>query len=328
MPLRCIDKTAGGSIHAFDLSDSAWAELRALNRQSWHLRTGCCGVPVVLKRSKLGTKFFAHKHTPKHLNCGVVKETEDHLRLKRVVVEVARNLGWRADTEVVGDGWRADVLASKGEETVAIEVQLSRQPDEVTLRRQACFTAAGIRSLWLFRQEAIPHHRDIPAARVSSKISDGDNVTVPLRADQQTFPLSTFLEHFFAKRFRFGVPLGSLVNASVSWSTAPCWKCRGATSQMIQLTLRVGDFTGVCTTRVVARYPALLGIICTRIGVNLCETNKCTCCGAHIGNFAGCIGPNAIKSAETFRLSADGPWLDLLFDPDCGLAYWAVQAPP
>ena len=82
-----------------------------------NLRMPCCGSQVVLKRSPLGTQFFAHKAVG---SCATAPETEAHLHLKKTVVDAARANGWEAVTEVLGtsplgEQWTADVLAQKGE---------------------------------------------------------------------------------------------------------------------------------------------------------------------------------------------------------------------
>src|SRR4051794_31062770 len=82
MPLRCLDPS-GRSIHAFDLSDDEWKALETENRKTRHLRMPCCSSHVTLKRSRLGTPFFAHKAVG---SCTTAPETEEHLHLKQMVV--------------------------------------------------------------------------------------------------------------------------------------------------------------------------------------------------------------------------------------------------
>lgn len=119
MPLRCFDPTSHRNIHAFDLSREAWQALAGENRRARHLRMPCCSAQVTLKRSRRGTQFFAHKAAA---SCVTAPETEAHLRLKRMAIEVARANGWEAETEVAEGEWRADVLARKGAVKVAIEI--------------------------------------------------------------------------------------------------------------------------------------------------------------------------------------------------------------
>jgi competence protein CoiA len=122
MPLRCLDPE-GQSIHSFDLADRQWQALEFENRKARHLRMPCCSSQVILKRSRLGTPFFAHKAVGA---CTAAPETEAHLELKRMAVEAARANGWTADTEVTGtslsgEPWKADVLAQKRGRKVAVE---------------------------------------------------------------------------------------------------------------------------------------------------------------------------------------------------------------
>jgi hypothetical protein len=114
MPLRCLDLT-GWSIQSFDLTDEQWRSVELENRKSRSLRMPCCGSQVILKRSHLGTQFFAHKAIG---SCVTAPETETHFQLKKTVVDTARANGWEAATEVSGNSpsgeqWTADVLAQK-----------------------------------------------------------------------------------------------------------------------------------------------------------------------------------------------------------------------
>src|SRR5262245_59213530 len=87
MPLRCFDPSSNSNIHAFDLSSEAWQVLERENRRARHLRMPCCSAEVTLRRSPRGTQFFAHKAVGE---CVTAPETEAHLRLKQMAVEVAR----------------------------------------------------------------------------------------------------------------------------------------------------------------------------------------------------------------------------------------------
>ena len=89
MPLRCFDPKAG-NIQAFDLSADAWQVLRQKDKKTKHLQMPCCDSAVVLKRSKLGTQFFAHKAKSM---CATAPEREEHLILKQEAVLAARKKG-------------------------------------------------------------------------------------------------------------------------------------------------------------------------------------------------------------------------------------------
>jgi competence CoiA-like predicted nuclease len=146
MPLRCLDPT-GRSIHSFDLAHEQWRAMELENRKARHLRMPCCSSQVTLKRSRLGTPFFAHRAVR---TCTTAAETEAHLRLKKMAVEAARANGWTAETEVsgaspLGEQWRADVLARRRERMVAVEVQWSNQTNDGILRRQERYRQSGAR---------------------------------------------------------------------------------------------------------------------------------------------------------------------------------------
>src|SRR5215472_11793741 len=56
--LRCLDLD-GKSVYSLDFSDDEWQALVRENRKARHLRTPCCNSPLMLKRSRRGTPFFA-----------------------------------------------------------------------------------------------------------------------------------------------------------------------------------------------------------------------------------------------------------------------------
>src|SRR4029453_4096036 len=128
----------------------------------------CCSSKVVLRRSPRGTQYFAHKVIGA---CATAPETEAHLRLKGLGVEVGRKHDWQAETEVSGltpegELWSADVLATKGAQRVAVEIQWSPQTAEETMRRQERYAASGIRGLWLLRHPGFAVSYALPAARI------------------------------------------------------------------------------------------------------------------------------------------------------------------
>jgi competence protein CoiA len=188
----------------------------------------------MLKRSRLGTRFFAHKAVGA---CTTAPETETHLRLKRMAVEVARANGWTANTEAPGmspsgEPWKADVLAQKGRSKVAIEVQWSSQANDEILRRQERYKGSGVRCLWLLRQPTFPITRDLPAACIGGSLEQGFSALIPSLCGHQEVPMREFLNAVLGKRFRFGLQVGADAIVSVRAGSLSCWSC-GADTRIV-----------------------------------------------------------------------------------------------
>ena len=197
----------------------------------------CCGSQVILKRSHLGTRFFAH-------GCRQLRdrpETEAHLQLKKTVVDAARANGWEAATEVPGtspsgEQWTADVLARNGNHKVAVEIQWAGQTNDETMRRQERYRQSGIRGLWLLRQPGFPITHDLPAVCIGGSPRDGFQALIPSRTRlrardraepdrwHQIVPMREFSDAVFSKRFRFGFPLDADARVSIRSGTIQCWR--------------------------------------------------------------------------------------------------------
>ncbi|MBU9199916.1 hypothetical protein KTD31_00685 [Burkholderia multivorans] len=164
MPLKCLD-SENRPVYAFDFSAEEFAELRRAYRKSGHLRFGCCASKVGLRTSSTGVRHFYHL-TPAG-DCAYAAESEAHLKLKQAVMLAARAAGWEAESEAqdeTGQGaWRADVLMRRGKVRIAIEIQLSRLPWEEIRLRQSRYQAAGVRGLWLLKQDNYPVCQEVPA---------------------------------------------------------------------------------------------------------------------------------------------------------------------
>ncbi len=216
MPLRCLDH-AGQSLDAVAMAPSDWTTLTVVNRRDRHLRMHCCGAPVVLKTSRLGTRFFAHHALG---GCASGDESPEHLYLKALAIAAARAAGWTAEAEVSGTTpsgapWRADVLATRGRHRVAVEVQWSGQADDETVRRQARYAASGVRALWLFRRPGFAVDPDVPAVRVRGTLAAGLTVL--------GLPAADFLAAVFDRRLRFGIAAGASASLTVDGAIATCW---------------------------------------------------------------------------------------------------------
>ena len=149
MPLRALFDSE--AVLAPLCEDAVWEDLGPAARTDRdRLRMPCCGHPCLPRTSKLGTRHFAHRPGADCvLSAG---ETIHHLQLKTELVRALSRHGFDVDTEVAGDDWRADVLATHGHERVAFEVQWSSQPPEETLARSMRYARSGLRVVWLLRQ--------------------------------------------------------------------------------------------------------------------------------------------------------------------------------
>ena len=256
MPLRCMDEH-GTVIEATGCSDEEWFSLRERARKKRDLRMPCCPAQAVLKTSKLGTRFFAHKATG---SCDWKPETHEHRHLKALALAAAREAGWEALSEVTGytpDGekWTADVLAWKGEEKIAVEIQWSGQTNEETWHRQRRYERSGVKGIWLLRQPGFPIHVDLPAGCIGGSMEEGLRVLVPQfegatardRKDDyhwlQDVSPGEFMKAAFEGRFLFGTEQARRVSFGINTGVMECWKCKSLTRIVTWLSGRTGPHT-------------------------------------------------------------------------------------
>lgn len=241
MPLRCDDES--GPVYSFDQDEQSWSALRV--RQP-HLKFSCCDASVVLKTSKRGTKFFAHKA---RTQCDTAPETAEHLKAKAIICSTLGQAGWLAQPEErFHDDFGvcvADVLArrSAGANPIAFEIQWSHQSNEVTRHRSERYHSLGIRPLWLMRQRDIPISKDTPAVRL---VDEGETfgVFIPTAIlawevhrgaapktlkDQANWlrvgTLEEFIRGVVTKKFSFGLPEVMDVKVTASGMSASCGGC-------------------------------------------------------------------------------------------------------
>ena len=344
MPLRCVDPERGQTLHAFDLTLETWDALAAENRRRSHLRMPCCSAIVTLGRSRLGTRYFAHRSAGA---CTTAPETEAHLRLKQMAVEVAREHGWEAQTEVTGqtpsgEPWRADVLAQRGTARVAVEIQWSAQTHEETLRRQQRYAQSGVRCLWLFRQASFPIYEDVPAARILGTPDAGFRASLPdlFGRQQQELPMPAFLAAAFTRRLRFGLPLGVEARFVLQAARLTCWRCQARTQLLREVEVKagphevrvsladLGHHTGLWDTirpRLPSSFPS--GSIRPRFGKAHGQkvlSNGCSHCGALIGEpFRHKAGDDTYAVCD-FSAPLNEPWRAAILSRAGGITGWGI----
>lgn len=215
-------------------------------------------------------------------------ETEAHLELRRMAVDAARANGWEAATEVAGaspsgEPWKADVIAQKGAQKVAVEIQWSRQMDDETLRRQERYAQSGVRCLWLLRQPGFPVTRDLPAVCIGGSLRLGFNALIPshpgLSASDrgnpdcwhQIVPMPELLDAAFSRRFRFGAPLGFDATVFIRCGHIECWResCRARTRIITGIDVFFGPNQCTFSLPELGEHPELLDIVRRRLPGNL-----------------------------------------------------------
>ncbi|HVU10603.1 MAG TPA: competence protein CoiA family protein [Phototrophicaceae bacterium] len=215
MPLRAF--VGGVELLAPELSEAEWEALREAGTP---VILPCCGAEGYLRRSPLGTLHFAHKRGA-HCDVGG-GETIHHLKAKADIVIACQQAGYKATTEVAGDDWRADVLASRGSVRIAFEVQWSFLRLERAIYRQERYARDGVRGCWFFRNPP-------------PQLIRGDD----LKADQDLplFHLFSNADHSFSVAVNgqlYGI--GAVVTALLGGQIHFCKTARAGRDQRLRLT--------------------------------------------------------------------------------------------
>jgi hypothetical protein len=224
MPLRA--SVNGCELISSLLSDDEWRELRDQSRRHHAaIVLPCCQSAAHTRVSKKGVRHFVHTRRD---GCATAPETAIHLLAKHELVLGCRDAGYFATTEVAGDGWRADVLAQRGNVRVAFELQWSPQTIEETLLRQSRYEHDKIRCCWLFRR--LPEQlkwqpkKEVPAFRVLPAI--GDRLEVELNHESRS--LRKFAAELLSRRLRFCESIRSrpAQRLDVGFHETQCWRCQ------------------------------------------------------------------------------------------------------
>jgi len=216
MPLRAL--IDGRDLLGPVMADSEWETLRAdVRAKRATLSLPCCDVSAFPRVSKLGTRHFVHRRSG---GCPGSGETFQHLWLKAEILAACAAAGWQAQPEAASDGWRADVLASRGGAHAAFEVQWSRQDAEISRFRHDRYAADGIRAYWLYRGEALaPATRELPIFQLQP---DEEQVAVVEHAGQR-YGVRKFVGLVLGGKVRFSARLTARLR--VSFIEMDCWKC-------------------------------------------------------------------------------------------------------
>lgn len=253
MPLRCIN-TQGEDVFSFQFDENGWNALKVANKSLHHLRMQCCPTNVVLKTSKLGTRFFAHS---KLGECTSAPESAEHLLAKLHIIEAVEGTDWIATPEQRGkspdeEEWIADVLVEKDNKKIAFEVQWSPQTLDETIRRQKKYKESNVKGLWLLKQIQLPISKSVPAFRLRlNKEANNFEVLVPspqynseyIRQKekdssyywQQIVPLKKFISGAISGKLRFAPTIGIKLPVDIYTAPSKCWKCKKETNIILSI---------------------------------------------------------------------------------------------
>jgi competence CoiA-like predicted nuclease len=237
MPLRATLNNK--PIFAFHYNNDSWEQLR-----SQSVVMACCGTKAVLKRSKLGTLFFAHY---RHGECDSPTESPEHIYLKNLVAKRAFDAGWSVATEQEGktpsgEKWIADVFCEKGKSKFIIEIQWSNQTRGEFFRRQEKYDSSKIRALWLYRLKGnkkyhirdLPYGYSIPVFGIRKSQSESLGFDVP----QFDESLECFIDDLLEGKLNWNGEKRSLENTERARITVvpeyiECPKCGKSTRKII-----------------------------------------------------------------------------------------------
>lgn len=229
MPLRATSDE--GDLQSFTFDSSQWTELKGAYARL-NLRMPCCQVAAVPKTSALGNFFFAHARRGE---CKTAPESAEHLYCKTLVAQAATAAGWVVTTErpgvsPAGEEWVADVFCEKGAAKLALEIQMSPQSDEETVRRQERYKASGVRGAWFFgaraRKGSIVFNKETPGFSLLPVVV-GEAPTIG-RFDVS---LPEFVKGMLEKRLTWVIPKYSRP-AYVEFIEDTCWACKKPIKQV------------------------------------------------------------------------------------------------
>lgn len=245
------------------LTDEEWTSLTAeAKAKKVDVILPCCYAPGHLRVSKLGTRHFFHHRRGE---CTTAPETVEHMKAKEEVALACRDAGWGVATEAAGDGWRADVLATRGNAKIAFEIQWSAQSFEETEHRQERYRQAGIRGCWLFRKlprDLLSPCNEVPAFEVSM----GENGALSVMGA----PLHRLVGGLLGGKYRFCTFMtarGSYAHGIV-FREIRCWRCQKPYHVYSVVTVNtipddfneISEFDSVCGGRfAVYESPAMFG---------------------------------------------------------------------
>lgn len=165
-----------------------------------------------------------------------------HDQVKFQILDICQHLGFQAQAEYRGDGWRADVYVVNAQGKFAFEVQLSPQSLKKTQERQSKYLRDGIFGCWLFEKEPARQKNEMENLPIFKLGQSDSGVNVSLK-NRKTLPLGVFINDFLNNKIKFCHTLNPLPIVEVIFLEMRCWKC-GAVNHIFY----IAPFQSPCHT--------------------------------------------------------------------------------
>jgi len=229
MPLRAIIDNK--EIISSFLTEEEWNELKdRIKSNSLDVIIYQTKKQGYLRRSKKGLQHFVHKKGELPENWK--PESPQHLYVKNEVLLGCKDAGWDGYPEFKENDWEADVLALKGEQRIAFEVQWSSQTYDKTVERQNKYKRDNVRCCWLFRKppkefrnwgDELKADKEIPLF----KIFEDENKDIKVDFYGKIFSVRNFIKILLKGKIKysFQTKVKSKQKLTINFFETSCWKC-------------------------------------------------------------------------------------------------------
>lgn len=160
-------------------------------------------------------------------------ESLEHSELKSEIRRICERIGFKVGIEARIGRTRVDALATRGNRSVAFEIQWSPQTISKTAIRQQKYRDLGIEGCWLFRE---PHakrsgkHNETPTLPIFLVSGGNWEYRVSLIDKRRIVPLEEFLSAFLLNGIRFCSNARTMdrQKARAMFFPMKCWRCHAA----------------------------------------------------------------------------------------------------
>lgn len=229
MPLRALIDNI--EIISTYLNSNEWIELKdKIKQESLDVLISQTDKKGYLRTSKNGLQHFVHKkgEAPEDYKT----ESPQLLFIKSQILLGCKEAGWNATSEYDENGWSADVLALKGKNRIAFQIQWSPYSFEKTTVRQKDYKEDRVRGCWFFKNppkelrdwDKIPiADKDLPLF----KIVETEDKNIKVDFNNQLFEIKDFVSILLCGKIKFCSTMKAKRKQmiTINFYKKSCWKC-------------------------------------------------------------------------------------------------------